>query len=62
MDRGQSTAFIVDRRPTLTGGEPVFTPIGFSFNDQAETEAFLNVDGAPNADPDTAGYFVAWPS
>jgi hypothetical protein len=90
-DQGPFTAFIVDRRPTLTGGEPVFTPIEFSVNDEhvsvfveaeiiddpvsfgfrgvtrawrgpAETEAFVNVDGAPNAAPDSPGYFVAWPS
>lgn len=85
------TAFIVDRRPTLTGGESVFTPVGFSVNDAQVsafvdarviddpasfgfrvstraskgppgTEGFLYPDGAPNADPGTPGYFVAWPS
>ena len=87
----QFTAFIVDRRPTLTGGESVITPVGFSVNDarvsafvDAEiiddpasfafragtrtyrglpgTEGYVNSDGAPNAAPGTAAYFVAWPS
>lgn len=31
-DGVQFTASIVDRRPTLTGGDSVFTPVGFSLN------------------------------
>ena len=90
-DGVQFTASIVDRRPTLTGGDSVFTPVRFSLNaahvsafvdagtidDPASfgfrgqtrayyglpgTEGFSNPDGAPNADPGTPGYFVAWPS
>jgi hypothetical protein len=39
-DGVQFTASIVDRRPTLTGGDSVFTPVGFSLN-AAHVSAFV---------------------
>jgi hypothetical protein len=54
-DGVQFTASIVDRRPTLTGGESVFTPVGFSVND-AQVSAF--VDAGIIGDPARLGFRV----
>ena len=52
-DGVQFTASIVDRRPTLTGGDSVFTPVGFSLN-AAHTSAF--VDAETIDDPASFGF------
>lgn len=52
-DGVQFTASIVDRRPTLTGGDSVFTPVGFSLN-AAHISAF--VDAAIIDDPASFGF------
>jgi hypothetical protein len=47
-DGVQFTAYVIDRRPLLTGGEPVITPIGFSLNG---TKVLAFVDTAVLGDP-----------
>jgi hypothetical protein len=50
------SAFVVDRRPTLTGGAPVLTPIAFKI-DGANISAFL--DAATIDDSATFGFVPA---
>lgn len=52
-DGVQFTASIVDRRPTLTGGDSVFTPVGFSLK-AAHVSAF--VDAETIDDPASFGF------
>jgi hypothetical protein len=52
-DGVQFTASIVDRRPTLRGGDSVFTPVGFSLN-AAHVSAF--VDAGTIGDPGSFGF------
>ena len=56
------TAFVVDRRPTLTGGEPVLTPLEFSIR---RAQVALFVDAAVLDNPANFGfrtYTRAWRS